>query len=233
MRRKVLAWQRSLDAFDDIIQRRRDYYEPRLPEIDSQFRKLDAQMRVRLAQRERLDDRLKKMLVAPAPELLATSSEHEARAALEKLAARLEERGEGPGVASARARLKRLEGALLWQIETRYHERLTEAHDHLRELNADVEMLQRQYDAFVRVRQAASHSYSGYTDQIEELRGRVRRSLSSLERLRKREGRMLETVASRELLRRRERLAAYQNKARFAFADSYDRAAKNPVRKDP
>jgi hypothetical protein len=37
---------------------------------------------------------------------------------------------------------------------------------------------------------------------------------------------MLENVATRELKLRRTRLEAYQNQARFAFADSYDRAAK-------
>jgi hypothetical protein len=37
-------------------------------------------------------------------------------------------------------------------------------------------------------------------------------------------------VASQELLARRERLESYQNQARFAFADSYDRAAKAQAR---
>ena len=37
-------------------------------------------------------------------------------------------------------------------------------------------------------------------------------------------------TAIRELQVRRERLAAYQNQARFAFADSYDRAAKAQAR---
>jgi hypothetical protein len=37
---------------------------------------------------------------------------------------------------------------------------------------------------------------------------------------------MLETVATRELHQRRERLEVQINQARFAFADSYDRAAK-------
>jgi hypothetical protein len=41
-----------------------------------------------------------------------------------------------------------------------------------------------------------------------------------------RQGHVLEAVASRELEMRRERLEAYQDQARFAFADSYDRAAK-------
>ena len=41
-----------------------------------------------------------------------------------------------------------------------------------------------------------------------------------------RQGHVLEAVANEELGLRRERLEAYQNQARFAFADSYDRAAK-------
>ena len=41
-----------------------------------------------------------------------------------------------------------------------------------------------------------------------------------------RQGHMLETMAVNELTRRRERLAEFQIKARFAMADSYDRATR-------
>ena len=34
MRKKLVAWRASLDAFEDIIRVRRAYYEPLLPEID-------------------------------------------------------------------------------------------------------------------------------------------------------------------------------------------------------
>jgi hypothetical protein len=44
------------------------------------------------------------------------------------------------------------------------------------------------------------------------------------------QGHALESVAIDELAGRRERLEAYQNQARFAFADSYDRAAKAQAR---
>ena len=40
-----------------------------------------------------------------------------------------------------------------------------------------------------------------------------------------RQGNMLEIMAVNELTKRRERLAEFQIKARFAMADSYDRAA--------
>jgi len=225
MRKKLVAWQRNLDAYGDLIERRREYYEPLLPGLDRQFRKLDAQMRLRLEQRKSLDRRLQHLLVAPRPDYLATADEQSAAAWIEKARAGL------AGVHGAerealQRRLDRLKGVLVWNEETDYHQRLTDSHTHLRALNADVAKLKEQYDEFVRVRQAATHSYVGYDRPIASLRERIGRSLERLDGLKSAQGQVLEAVASRELRARRERLEAYQNQARFAFADSYDRSAK-------
>ena len=224
LRRKLDTWGQSFDAFEDIIALRRDHYTPLLPAIDERFRKLDAQIRLRLEQRKHIDERLQHMLIAPRPDYLATSTEQRAAARLgalrEALPADPEKR------ARLEARIRRLEGAIQWRLETRYHERLTQAHEHLRELNRDVEAMQERYDAFVRVRQAATHSYEGYEAPIKSLRMRVQLARQRVEQLMARQGHLLETVAVAELSRRRDRLEAYQNQARFAFADSYDRAAK-------
>jgi tetratricopeptide (TPR) repeat protein len=88
LRKKLVSWQKGFDAFDDIIRLRREYYEPRLPEIDGRFRKLDAQMRLRLEQRESLARRLDHMLIAPRPDHLATAEEQHLAARLERLEAR-------------------------------------------------------------------------------------------------------------------------------------------------
>jgi chromosome segregation ATPase len=187
-------------------------------------------MRLRLAQREHLDERLDRMLTSPAPDLLATSAEHRDMSRIKNLEAGLERLGDSQGVESARARTRRLKGVLLWQLDTHYHERLTDAHDHLRQLNAHVDDLSERYDAFVRTRQAATHSYVGYGMQIEGLRNRAKSAIGRLDALQRRQGHTLERVAIRELELRRGRLEVYQNKARFAFADSYDRAAKAQAR---
>jgi hypothetical protein len=230
MRRKLVAWQGSIVAYQDLIELRRRYYEPRLPDIDEEFRRLDAQMRLRLEQRDHLEARLQKMLTSPAPQLLATTDEALLRARLEGLEEKLDTAQEGSIQQELRARVARLKGLLTWTLETEYHERLTEAHDHLRQLNADVERLKEQYEEFVRTRQAATHSYVGYGSPLEGLEGRVGRSLERLDVLQARQGHLLESVAIQELKSRRERLEQYQNQARFAFADSYDRAAKAQAR---
>lgn len=222
LRRKLVSWEKSFDAFEDIVRLRRAYYEPLLPEIDSRFRALDAQVRLRMEQRENIDRRLKDMLVAPRPEYLATAGER----MLSVRIAELTEHAAGTGDEAVTRRIERLQGALTWRLETQYHERLTEAHEHLAELNTVVDAMQARYEAFVRTRQAAMHSYMGYEIPISRLRNRVSQATERLDRLMARQGHLLETVAVRELSRRRDQLHAYQSQARYAFAESYDRAAK-------
>jgi hypothetical protein len=229
LRRKLAAGSVSLDAFADLTRLRRDYYEPLLPGIDRRFRELDARMRLRLEQREHLDARLQKLLVAPRPALLATAEEQALSVQLDSLESSLEA-ATGENGDALRARIARLRGALIWALETQYPERLTETHRHLRDLNADVEALTAQYDAFVRARQAALHSYEGYDAPIGGLQMRIGEALERVVVLMKRQGHRLESVAIEELVARRSLLEDYQNRARFAFADSYDRAAKAQAR---
>ena len=222
---RLRAWKTSLDAFDDIIRLRGQNYKPLLPEVDAQFRELDSRMRLRLEQRKHVGERLQAMLTAPRPEYLATTDE---RIAGERLALIDKQLGRSnrPGTLVLRERAARLRGALTWRLETEYPERLTAAHVHLNELNAHVDALTRQYDAFVRTRQAATHSYVGYDAQIERLRERVGDALERVDDLMARQGHMIETVAINQLKVRRERLVAQQTQARFGVADSYDRAAR-------
>ena len=229
LRSKLVSWQRSFDSFEDIIQLRRAYYEPMLPAVDLQFRKLDAQVRLRLEQREHLEQRLEHLLIVPSSNALATSYERQIEARLEQLEAGLQDPND-PEAEALRRRIDRLRGALRWDVETQYHRRLTEAHQHLRELNQDVETLTAQYDAFVTARQAATHSYVGYEIAINRLRVRAGEALERMKLLMAEQGHVLESVAINELTGHRERLEAYQNQARFAFADSYDRAAKAQAR---
>jgi hypothetical protein len=225
LRSRFLTWKTSLDAFDDIIRLRGQNYEPLLPEVDAQFRVLDSRMRVRLEQRKHLAERLQTILTAPRPEYLATTEE---QIASERIARIEKELGNSsdPASVALRQRTNHLRGALTWRLETEYNERLTAAHVHLSELNAPVDALTRQYDAFVKTRQAATHSYVGYDVQITRLRERVDEALQRVDLLIARQGHMIETVAINQLEARRERLVTQQTEARFGVADSYDRAAR-------
>lgn len=223
LRSKLMAWQTGLEAFDDIIRLREQNYEPLLPVVDAQFRELDSRMRLRLEQRKHLGERLQAMLTAPRPDYLATADE---RIAGERIALIEKQLGDSdsPESLTLRHRAARLRGVLTWQLETEYPQRLTAAYEHLSELNTPVDALTRQYDAFVRTRQAAMHSYVGYDAQIAGLRERVGGALERVDILMARQGHMIETVAINKLEARRERLVAQQTEARYGLADSYHRA---------
>jgi len=225
LRSRFIAWKTSLDAFDDIIRLRGQNYEPLLPEVDAQFRELDARMRVRLEQRKHLAERLQTILTAPQPDYLATAEEQTAGESIARIEKRLGNSDNSESLA-LRQRAARLRGTLTWRLETEYNERLTAAYVHLNELKAPVDALTRQYDAFVRTRQAATHSYVGYDVQIARLGERVDEALQRVDLLIARQGHMIETVAINQLEARRERLVAQQTEARFGVADSYDRAAR-------
>src|SRR6059036_2575228 len=225
LKARLMAWKTSLDAFEDIIRLRGQNYAPLLPEVDAQFRELDSRIRLRLEQRKHLGERLQAMLTAPRPRDLATAEERMAGESLALVEKQLGD-SKSPASRALRERAARLRGVLTWRLETEYPERLTAAHVHLKELNTQVEALTRQYDAFVRTRQAATHGYVGYDVQVERLRGSVGDALERVNLLMARQGNMIETVAIDQLNARRERLVAQQTEARYAVADSYDRAAR-------
>jgi tetratricopeptide (TPR) repeat protein len=222
---KLMSFQASLEAFDDIIRLRKQNYEPLLPQIDARFRELDSRMRLRLQQRKQFDDRLHAMLTAPRPDYLATTDERNASERIALIEKRLG-KSESPEANALRQRAARLRGVLTWRLETEYPQRLTAAFEHLKELNAGVDALNRQYEAFVRTRQAATQSYVGYNTQIAQLRARVGGALQHVDVLMTRQGQMIENVAINQLEARRARLVAQQIQARFGIADSYDRAAR-------
>jgi TolA-binding protein len=225
LRSRLIGWKTSLDAFDDIIRLRGQNYEPLLPEVDAQFRELDSRIRLRLEQRKHLAERLQVILTSPRPDYLATAEEQIAGERIALIEKQLGD-SDNPEALALRQRAARLRGALTWRLETEYPERLTAAYVHLNELKAPVDALTRQYDAFVRTRQEATHSYVGYDVQIARLRERVGDALQRVDTLMARQGHMIETVAINQLETRRERLVAQQAEARFGVADSYDRAAR-------
>lgn len=225
VRKKLETWQRSFAAFEDIIELRRRNYEPLLPEVDAKFRELDSQIRLRQEQRKNIEKRLHGMLTASRPDYLATADERIVRERLNEIERVLDRKPEAE-TGQQRRRVARLQGVLTWQLNTQYHERLTEAYEHLEQLNADIAKMTAQYESFVRARQAAMHSYVGYGDPIKRLRRRVSEALQQVTLVMARQGRVLEMVAINELGIRRDRLESYESQARYAVADSYDRATR-------
>ncbi|HJR70223.1 MAG TPA: tetratricopeptide repeat protein [Gammaproteobacteria bacterium] len=225
LRRKLASWDVNFDAFDDMVGLRRGYYEPQLPGVDAEFRDLDSRMRLRLEQHELLEKRLQGLLTAPRPEFLATADERAVATQLAALAKGLEGNA-SPAADALRQRTARLQGVVTFALRTEYQDRLNVFAAHLRDLGKEIETLKVKHVEYVRTRQAAVHGYEGYDTPISRLRTRVSEALGTVNLLMARQGRVLELVAIDELVARRERLETYEGQARYALADSYDRATR-------
>lgn len=228
LRHHIETWLSDLRVYEEMIELRRAYQEPLLPVVEKQFIKLDARIKLRLEQRENLATKLKNMLIAPRPEYLATSTE---RVAMDVVNAIEEIIVSNPALVSQQLQLraKRLSGIVKWQVHSDYDQRLTDAYNNLVSLDKIINQLKLTYNSFIRTRQAATQSYEGYTIPIRKLRTRIFSAQRKLKGVMAKQGRMLETMAINELDRRRKRLEEYQIKARFALAESYDRATKSQL----
>ena len=129
-------------------------------------------------------------------------------------------------------RVKRLQGVLIFRLQTEYHERFTEFDANLRNLDEAMAVVRAQHEQYVRVRQATTHSFSGYEKPIERLRVNATKAIEEIDVLMARQGRLLEKEAVEELSARRSHLENYGDKARFALADSYDRATETQARSE-
>lgn len=224
LRRKLVTWQRGFDAYDEIVEIRHDHYEPLLPDIDTEFRELDSKMRLRIAQHQMLVRRRDDLLTTPRPEFLATPEEQAMISRLDQLEA------QAGDDAIALQRIKRLQGVLVFRLKTEYHQRFTDFDANLRKLDDAMAIVTAQHEQYVRVRQAVTHSYAGYEKPINRMRVNSAKAIEEIDVLMARQGRILEKVAVEELIARRSRLENFGDKARFALADSYDRATQSQAR---
>ena len=218
LRRKLVTWEGGFDSFDEMVDIREGHYEPLLPDVDEQFRKLDSRMRLRVAQHKMLVKRRDDLLTTPRADFLATPEEQALLSRIETLEADADE--------ETRLRTKRLKGILNYTLRTEYHARLTEFDRNVRSLDEAMTMVHAEYDEYVRNRQAVTHSYVGYDKPMRRLRADVQKSVEKIDQLMAQQGHLIEVLAIEQLAARRDHLENYGDKARFALADSYDRATQ-------
>mgnify|MGYP001819446644 FL=1 len=224
LKRRLLTWEGGFDSYDEMVEIRRTHYEPLLPDVDEAFRKLDSRMRLRQEQHGMLVKRRNDLLTTPRPEFLATRDEQAIIARLDLL--------EAQAMGQDLVRVQRLRGVLAYTLNIEYHERFTEFDRNLRSLDEAMATARHEYDEFVRSRQAATHSFEGYDQPMQRLRADVQQSVDKIDMLMARQGRLLEVLAIDQLIARRDHLENYGDKARFALADSYDRATQAQARLD-
>jgi hypothetical protein len=226
---RVEDWQAALPAFRDLIEDRRQYYEPRLPDIEAGYERRAERL---AAIRERLEtarEARDQLLAERDPMALATGEE---RRLLERIDA-LRRQLPDDAPEALRHRVNRLSGVLRWRIRTDYAERLSGFHRHIEALSAALDEAEASRLSLEKRIEAVPLLYDGHERQLTQLDQRLTYLVNRLQGVRAQQGRFIEQLAIDQLRARRDRLRRYQTTARFAAAENFDRATSKQYEVQP
>jgi hypothetical protein len=220
--RNLRQWQDKLGALHDMLANRRRAFAERLPAVRERERELgiDALERRHAelsAEFARAAERADGLGLADTRELELLARIDAARAVLERHArdAELEE---------ARERLRRVSGALAWQLAQQFPVRAWEARKGLREIETGLAEARARHQRLAQAQREEPARFDRFAARIEELDRRVQALLPRVAELAAAQQAHVQELAVAELERQKVRLAHYANQARFAVAQIYDRA---------
>lgn len=221
--RNLEGWQGKLGTFHDMLANRRQAFADRLPKMREKAGAIDI-------------EGLEKRRAAIAAELAAAEAGQDAAAfadarerahlqRIERALATLQGAAANDAEAeAARERLRRVAGALTWQLTQQYPARLWEAQKALRG-TAEAVAESRARDARL-VRAAAEEParFEAFAARIAALEQRIAGLVPQVAALRNEQAAQLQEIAVTALQQQQERLEVYTTQARLGIAQLHDRA---------
>ncbi|HXF46967.1 MAG TPA: hypothetical protein VNK91_12695 [Burkholderiaceae bacterium] len=220
--RNLRQWQDKLGVLGDMLANRRRAFAERLPAVRERERGLgiDALERRHAELRAEFE-----RAGAGADGLgLADTRELELLARIDAARALLERLPNDPEAERARERLRRVEGALTWQLAQQFPERLWLAKKGLKETESGLADARARHQRLAQAQQEEPARFDRFAARIEELARRLQALAPRVAELAVAQQAHLQELAVAELERQKLRLAHYANQARFAVAQIYDRA---------
>jgi hypothetical protein len=224
LRENLLEWQHSLGAMRDMVEARRARFEAVAPRVAGRLAEDDLEalgQRVDWAVRQVEGQR-----AAGVPEDLADAAERRLLARLAALRARIEALPPGAERDDLETRRRRLEGALHWQLNYAWPERMYAAERAARGVQSEFTLAQDRRARVAALLEAGPSGFEGYDARIEAAAARVAVLLARVEHDQGTRLGELRALVLAELDERELRVAAYLGQARFALAAAYDQATQ-------
>jgi hypothetical protein len=225
--RNLETWQGKLGTFQDMLANRRQAFAERLPKMRERAGAMD------------IED-LEKRRAAIAAELAAAVADTDAGAfadarerthqqRIRQGEATLERAMAGKNVseaeaADARERLRRVDGALTWQLTQQYPARLWQAQKALRGSAEAVAEARKRDAALVRAAAEEPARFERFAARIAALEQRIAGLVPQVAALRNEQAGQLQDIAVATLLQQQERLEVYKVQASLGIAQLHDRA---------
>ena len=224
LRENLLAWRRSLGAFRDMVETRRARFAQVAPRVEQRLAGDDlARFEARHAAAER---RLAAVRAAKDPAALADANERRLLERLASLERRIAALPAGPERDELQERLRRVDGALAWQLNHAWPARLHEAESALRAATRQLEAARAGRASLANNLADGPAGFEGFDARIDAAAARVDALLARVDIDHARRYGELQAMVLDMLAEREQRVAAYLGQARFALAAAYDQAVQ-------
>lgn len=217
-------WHDRLGVFDDMLATRRQAFAERLPRIRAQAGAVDIPA---LQQRADADAAaLKDAEAAQDGAAFADERERALQARIARVTSTLDAAKDDvdPALAEARERLRRVAGALSWELAHEFPARAWDAKKGQRQVEAALAEARAHDEALARAQRDEPARFDDFARRIAALEQRLDALIPRVDTLAREQRGALQEIAVRQLQAQQVRLANYEAQARFAVAQLYDRA---------
>jgi hypothetical protein len=218
-------WKESLGILDEMLDNKRKAFAERLPQAQAGDRKTD--IAALLARRENLSQELQDAQAKPDVLAFADARERGLEARIDRARDILARTPASPEADEAADRLRRVAGALQWQLSQEFASRVWDAKKSMRQLGEALDGARAQEDEVGRAQVEEPRHFDDFAARIAALRQRIDATAPHVDELAALQRVAIEDMAVAELDEQKERLRMYANQARFAVAQIYDRSS-NP-----
>lgn len=220
---RLEAWADKVETFEHMVETRRLRYADAAPRLLDDLQRLDVD--ALSARRDALNKELQRIAASDDADGLMTAQECSTLAQLESIDARLTSLPDSERIQELRDKQTRLRGLLLWDVDADYKGRLRAAQKNLAELDtplvASSSLATSARAAFV----SAPAAFEGFDERIVEMRDRMRASQAKVDSTLAAQGQWITRLAQADLELRKHRVDTYLVQARFALAQTYDKAS--------
>jgi hypothetical protein len=222
LERNLRRWKDNLDALREMLDNRRVAFAERLPELRAKEGRIDIDGLA--ARAEQFTAEIVRIEAQRDAAALASAKERELEARLARVREGIERAGDDAQAAELRERLRRVAGALAWQQNEQFAQRLWLAKKAMRDIDALLPQARGRAEALAQAQRDEPANFDRFAERIVGLDTRIDELLPKATELARAQQAYVQELAAAALLRQKERLAEYSNQARFAVARLYDRA---------
>ncbi len=220
------SWLDKLVAFEDMLANRRQAYAQRLPLVRAAASSSGPGLGLGQLQRRRdaLADELARAEYESNAAAFADAKQLEMLERIGNVRETLARGAADPQLVQAAEQLRRVAGALTWQLARDYSARLWETQKTLKEVDTGLADAREREAALTRAQVEEPARFDRFGQRIVELAARIRGLIPRVAALKSEQQGEVQELAVAELARRKEHLAEYVTQARFAVAQLHDRA---------